>query len=95
MSFFSRRQILQSAGATSLFATLNPLAFAQSAAPLDQVKVITGFTPGGTSDTICRRVAAKLQPGYGKSVVVENRSGAGGQIAITVVKAMAADGSFL
>ena len=95
MSFFSRRQILQSAGATSLFATLNPLAFAQSAAPLDQVKVITGFTPGGTSDTICRRVAAKLQPGYGKSVVVENRSGAGGQIAITAVKAMAADGSVI
>jgi len=57
--------------------------------------VITGFPPGGTSDTISRRVAARLQPGYGKSVVVENRTGAGGQIAIPAVKAMPADGSML
>jgi len=57
--------------------------------------VITGFPPGGTSDTISRRVAARLQPGYGKSVVVENRTGAGGQIAIPAVKAMPADGSVI
>ena len=57
--------------------------------------MITGFPPGGTSDTISRRVAARLQPGYGKSVVVENRTGAGGQIAIPAVKAMPADGSML
>jgi len=57
--------------------------------------VITGFPPGGTSDTISRRVAARLQPGYGKSVVVENRTGAGGQIAIQAVKAMPADGSVI
>ena len=49
--------------------------------PFDTVRMITGFPPGGTSDTICRRVASKLAPGYGKSVVVENRVGAGGQIA--------------
>ena len=57
--------------------------------------MITGFPPGGTSDTISRRVAARLQPGYGKSVVVENRTGAGGQIAIPAVKAMPADGSVI
>lgn len=57
--------------------------------------MITGFPPGGTSDTISRRVAARLQPGYGKSVVVENRTGAGGQIAIQAVKAMPADGSVI
>ena len=68
------------AGASTLLAALARRAVAQSATPLDTVKVITGFTPGGTSDTICRRVAAKLQPGYGRSVVVENRSGAGGQL---------------
>ncbi len=57
--------------------------------------MISGFPPGGTSDTISRRVAARLQPGYGKSVVVENRTGAGGQIAIQAVKAMPADGSVI
>ncbi len=90
----TRRHVLHSAAALPLVATL-PLARAQAAAPFDQVRIITGFTPGGTSDTICRRVAARLQPAYGRSVVVENRTGAGGQIAITAVKSMPADGSVI
>jgi tripartite-type tricarboxylate transporter receptor subunit TctC len=68
-------------------------AFAQAAPPFDTVKVVTGFPPGGTSDTICRRVASKLAPGYGKSVVVENRVGAGGQIAVQSFKSAPADGT--
>jgi tripartite-type tricarboxylate transporter receptor subunit TctC len=88
----SRRQILHRAGAAALLASA-PFTSRAQAAMLDQVKVITGFTPGGTSDTICRRVAAHMQGSYGKSVVVENRSGAGGQIAISAVKGMAADGT--
>jgi tripartite-type tricarboxylate transporter receptor subunit TctC len=91
----TRRQVLQSAGASTLLATVASRALAQTAAPLDTVKIITGFTAGGTSDTICRRVASKLQPGYGKSVLVENRTGAGGQIAIQAVKGMPADGTVL
>ena len=93
----TRRDVLRAAATLPLVAPLAAptAARAQSGAPLEQVKVITGFTPGGTSDTLCRRVAAKLQPGYGKSVVVENRSGAGGQIAINAVKAMPADGSVI
>jgi tripartite-type tricarboxylate transporter receptor subunit TctC len=36
--------------------------------PLDTVKLITGFPPGGTSDTLCRRVAENLRGGtYTKS----------------------------
>jgi tripartite-type tricarboxylate transporter receptor subunit TctC len=88
----SRRQILRGAGAASLLAT-TPFAGHAQGAMLDQVKIITGFTPGGTSDTICRRVAAQMQGSYGRSVVVENRSGAGGQLAITAVKGMPADGT--
>jgi tripartite-type tricarboxylate transporter receptor subunit TctC len=57
------------------------------------VRIITGFPPGGTSDTICRRVASKLAPGYGTSVVVENRAGAGGQIAIQGMKQLPPDGT--
>ncbi len=86
----SRRTLLHTTAATALLASA-PRAFAQ--AVLDNVKLITGFPPGGTSDTICRRVAAKLTPGYARSAVVENRTGAGGQIAIQAVKAMAPDGS--
>lgn len=87
-----RRQILQSAAAAAL-----PLPFAVRAQaggpPFDNVKIVTGFTPGGTSDTICRRVAEKLRPGYGRSVLVENRTGAGGQIAVQAMKSVPADGT--
>jgi len=86
----SRRTLLQSAAATTLVGA-GPLAFAQTS--FETVRIITGFPPGGTSDTICRRVAAKMAPGYGRSVVVENRTGAGGQIAIQGVRNMAPDGT--
>lgn len=88
----SRRTFVQATAAGPLLASA-PALFAQ--ATFDTVRIITGFPPGGTSDTICRRVAAKMSPGYGKSVVVENRTGAGGQIAIQGVKAMAPDGTTL
>ena len=85
----TRRDLLQTSAA-ALAASLAPHAFAQA---FDTVRLITGFPPGGTSDTICRRVASKLAPGYGKSVVVENRAGAGGQIAVQSMKQMPADGT--
>jgi tripartite-type tricarboxylate transporter receptor subunit TctC len=86
----TRRDTL-AASAAALLGGIAHRAFAQAA--FETVRVITGFPPGGTSDTICRRVASKLAPGYGKSVVVENRAGAGGQIAIQGMKQMPADGT--
>ncbi|HEX6723194.1 MAG TPA: tripartite tricarboxylate transporter substrate-binding protein, partial [Burkholderiaceae bacterium] len=88
----TRRDVLQSSAAAALLAGIGQRALAQ-AAPHEAVKIITGFPPGGTSDTICRRVASKLAPGYGKSVVVENRTGAGGQIAVQSMKQMPPDGT--
>jgi len=88
----TRRGVVLSATAATWLAAVGERAFAQ-AAPFDTVKVVTGFPPGGTSDTICRRVATKLAPGYGKSVVVENRVGAGGQIAVQSFKTAPPDGS--
>jgi tripartite-type tricarboxylate transporter receptor subunit TctC len=88
----TRRQILQSTGASALLSGIGAGAFAQAGA-LESARIVTGFTPGGTSDTICRRVAERLKPGYAKTVVVENRSGAGGQIAIQYMKTVPADGT--
>lgn len=62
---------------------------------LDIARFVTGFAPGGTSDTLCRRLAARLTGSYAKSVVVENRTGAGGQIAVQAMKSLAADGSWI
>lgn len=89
----SRRQVIQSAGASALLASIGQQAQAQ--AQIDTARIITGFAAGGTSDTTCRRIATKLSPDYAKTAVVENRTGAGGQIAIQYVKTAAPDGTTL
>jgi len=89
----ARRHFVQAAGASALLASLGQRAWAQ--AQLETARIITGFAAGGTSDTICRRVAQKLQGDYAKSAVVENRTGAGGQIAVQAVKAAAPDGTWI
>src|SRR5262245_41741276 len=64
--------------------------------PLDSVKIVTGFPPGGTSDTLCRRVAENLRGStYTKSALVENKPGAGGQIAVQAMKGAPTDGSVI
>lgn len=91
---FTRRHVLQSTGATALLASLGRQAFAQ-AGTIETANIVTGFAAGGTSDTICRRVAQRLSPDYAKVAVVENRTGAGGQIAVTFIKSKPADGTFI
>lgn len=87
----TRRHILQSTGAAGLLAAIGQQAFAQ--AQIETARLITGFAAGGTSDTLCRRVATKLGAPYATTCVVENKTGAGGQIAVTYVKAAAPDGA--
>ena len=65
---FNRRHLIQSAGASALLATLGQHAMAQNQPEL--LRIITGFAAGGTSDTICRRVATQVAPGYAKTAVV-------------------------
>ncbi len=89
-----RRQWLGTAGAGALLASLGQQAWAQAQGPIETLNIITGFAAGGTSDAICRRVGTKLS-GYAKTAVVENRTGAGGQIAISYVKGRPADGATL
>ena len=85
-----RRRLIQASAALLLPGAAG---LARAQAPFETVRIVTGFPPGGTSDTISRRVAAKMAPGYGRSVVVENRTGAGGQIAVQAVRTMPADGT--
>ena len=90
---FCRRRMVQATGAAALLASLGQRVAAQ--AVVETLKFVTGFAAGGTSDTICRRVATRMSPGYAKQAVVENRTGAGGQIAIQYVKGQPADGATL
>ncbi len=69
--------------------------FPASAQNLELAKILCGFPPGGTSDAISRRVADKLRGNYASNVLVENKPGAGGQIAVTTLRDGAADGSVM
>lgn len=59
------------------------------------VKLMVGFPPGGGSDAIARVLADKLKDQLGSNVIVENKAGAGGQLAAQALKAAPADGSVL
>ena len=89
----SRRQFIQASAAAGGALSAFPLpAWSQS---LESAKVVIGFAPGGTVDTAGRRVAEKLAPGYARTAIAENKTGAGGQIAVQAVKAAPPDGSTL
>ncbi len=66
-----------------------------SAAAQTPIKLLVGFPPGGGTDVIARVLADKLKDQLGVPVVVENRAGAGGQLAAQALKAAAPDGNTL
>jgi tripartite-type tricarboxylate transporter receptor subunit TctC len=63
-----------------------------AAAQEGTIRLVVGYPPGATSDTLTRIVAEQLQRTLKQTVVVENRAGAGGRLANEAVKAAAADG---
>jgi len=76
-------------------ATAPHLAQAQQKFPTKPVRLVVGFTPGGGTDTIARLIAPRLSEIWGQSVVIENRSGAGGQLATVMVAKSTPDGHTL
>lgn len=87
------RRSLLIAGAASGLASLSPLARAQSAGwPSRQIRLIVAFPPGGLTDAYARMFAEQVTAKYGQPVVVDNRPGAGGNIAIETLVKSPADG---
>lgn len=60
--------------------------------PSQPIRIIVPYPPGGSSDLAVRAVGAKISESLGQPVVVENRSGAAGQIGIQAVARSPADG---
>lgn len=83
-----RRALL---AATAALAATLPLR-AQGQYPDRSITIIVCFAPGGSTDVSARILAAGISEYLGKSVVVENRGGAGGNIGIGAVARAAADG---
>ena len=69
-----------------------PQAGAAEAYPTKPVRFLVGFAPGGANDLVARVVAAKMGPRLGQQVVVDNRAGAGGNIAHDILAKATPDG---
>ncbi len=74
--------------ALALLAGLAILAQAQDKPPL---RILVGFAPGGSADVLARMVADGLRDDFGP-IVVDNKPGAGGRLALNLVKAAKPDG---
>lgn len=60
--------------------------------PSKPIKLIIGFTPGGTTDTVGRQLANSFSKILGQTVIVENKPGANGNLATDAVRRSAPDG---
>jgi len=75
--------------ALALFAGVGP---AHAAFPEKPIKLLVAFAPGSSTDIVARLVAEPLAASLGQPVVVENKPGAGGNIATQAVMNSPADG---
>ena len=77
--------------AVLLAAVFSSLAYAQTY-PAKTVRMIVGFSPGGSTDVTARLVAQKLTEAWKQQVIVDNRPGAGGNIGAELVAKAPPDG---
>jgi tripartite-type tricarboxylate transporter receptor subunit TctC len=83
--------------ALAALAAMSPLAaplptLAQDKPP---VRILVGFPPGGSADIVARLLADKLRASLGQNVVVDNKPGAAGRVALSELKRSAPDGQTL
>lgn len=84
-----RRHFTKTLLAGALAATMPMAAMAQDSV----AKILVGFPAGGSFDTIARVLAEKMKADLNRPIVVENKPGAGGRIAVDILKAGPKDGS--
>src|SRR5438132_10486230 len=92
-SIGSRRALLTAS--LALFALAHQPSWAQDPAanyPGKPIRLIVGFAAGGGNDLFARLVGQKMSEYLGQSVIIENKPGAGGRLAIEFVKNQPADG---
>src|SRR5688572_27086017 len=71
---------------------VSPAAVLAQSFPTKPIRLVVGLSPGGSTDVTSRLVAQKLSEQFKQNVVVENRTGAGGVIAMERVATSPADG---
>jgi tripartite-type tricarboxylate transporter receptor subunit TctC len=91
----NKRQLLSAMTLAIAALPLASVGHAQDFPPSKPVTLVVGFAPGGAADAAARLIAKKLAENIGQSVVVDNKAGAGGNIAHQQVASAPADGSVL
>ncbi len=91
MIHLDRRSLLKALALGSCAGYGMPL-IGQTRHSVETLRVYVGIAPGGVSDTSARAVAAGMN-GYATNAIVENRTGAGGQLAISAMRGKPVDGA--
>lgn len=87
---YTRRDLLSTSCLLGLSALTRPV-WAQDY-PKKPITLVVPFPPGGIADPIARLVGQKLSESFGQPVIIDNKTGAAGQVAIAAVKNQPADG---
>lgn len=96
MTYPSRRRFLaQTATQAAVLAGASVGGWSGSLASERPLRILVGFPPGGGTDVIARLLQEPLSQRLGRTVIIENKPGAGGQIAAQQLKASPADGNTL
>ena len=91
----NKRQCLRATAVLACAPLLAGVAAAQDFPPKKPVTMVVGFAAGGAADAAARLIAKKLGENVGQTVVVDNKGGAGGNIAHQFTAKGPADGSLL
>jgi len=91
----NKRHLLRAAGLAACGLLFAGAGWSQDFPPKKAVTLMVGFAPGGAADAAARLIARKLGENVGQTVVVENKAGAGGNIAHQLAANGPADGSLL
>lgn len=92
MNDFDRRRALKALVGTASFAALPSVVLAQDRYPSKPVTLIVPQPPGGGADVFCRTLQPHMQEFLGQTIVIDNRSGAAGNIGTAQGARAAADG---